>query len=115
MANATTGPRPSLQGLMGSAAPGTCAESLPRSPGPGFFGDSAVRAVARQSQLSESPGPGTEEAAGSPRAAGTGGADPGLRAAQQLQQAACRDWVSPVGLDMPLGPGQVGAGHGSLL
>lgn len=39
-------------------------ESPPRSPVPGFFGDSAGRAVTKQSQ---SPGPGAEEAAGSPR------------------------------------------------
>ncbi|XP_061037494.1 collagen alpha-1(I) chain-like [Eubalaena glacialis] len=62
--------QPGPQRLMGPAALGTSVESPPRSPGPGFFGDSAVRAVTKQSQLLQSLGPSTEEAAGSPGVAG---------------------------------------------
>lgn len=41
---------------MGPAALGMSVESPPCSPGPGFFGDPAVRAVAKQSQQAQSPG-----------------------------------------------------------
>ena len=47
----------------GPAVQGTAVGSPPLSLGPGFFGDSAGRAVAKQSH---SLGPGTGEAAGSP-------------------------------------------------
>lgn len=67
--------------------------SPPPSPLPraGFFGDLAVRAVAKQSQLVQSPGPSAEDAAGSTGAVGAGAAGSGLQATQHPQQAVCQD------------------------
>ena len=63
----------------------TCGIPLPPTPQGWFLGDSAVRAVARQSQLVRSPGPSAKDTAGGTRAAGAGGAGPGLQAAQHLR------------------------------
>lgn len=92
---------------MGPAALGTSVESPPRSPGPIFFGDSAVSAVTKQSRLAQSLGLSTEEAAGSPGVAGTRGPNPGLGAAPRPQ------WR--LGRDTALGPGLAVMGHCSLL
>lgn len=74
-------------GVNGPSRPrDTCRTPAPaRLPRAGFFGDSAVRAVSRQSQLVRSPGPSAKDAAGSTRAAGPGGAGSGLRATHRTE------------------------------
>lgn len=61
-----------LSGVNGPGCPGDLLGISSRSPGPRFFGDSALSAVAKQSRRARSPGPSPAEAAGA-RAGGIGG------------------------------------------